>query len=61
MKSIIYRDRGLTIPVMVDVINPDLGVQIKIVGDKVWVNVDGMCVLRASKCPIIEVENDQTA
>lgn len=42
----------------IDIIDPKFGVQVQIVGDKIWVNVDGICLLRASGCPLIEVDND---
>lgn len=45
----------------IDLMNPKGGVQITVRpdGHRLWVNVDGVCVLRVSGIPILEIEDNR--
>jgi len=51
--------RKITSLELTDITAPELGVQVSISADgkKVWVNVDGVCVLRITEIPELEVDN----
>ena len=53
-----YNDQGSPLPGMLDITEPNYGVQIQVRGDKkvVWVHVDGATVLRICRISALEVE-----
>jgi len=40
----------------VDLTQPDFAVHVQVAGDRVWINVDGVCLLRICRAPEISVE-----
>jgi hypothetical protein len=58
MKSVVTKiDDALQL----DITKPETGVEILIRGDAkvIWVNVDGICVLRICQIPFLEVKDDR--
>lgn len=43
---------------MIDIDGPD-GVDITIIGDRVWVNVNGVCKLRVQRATVILVNDER--
>ena len=58
MKSVTIKNKPPLSSDMLDINDVDIGVQVLVDDDKLWVNIDGICVLRVNGCKELDIELD---